>query len=317
MPKIKFSFPRGNFPRLCLIGNSNVGKSSITKSLLSHPQWYKGKIGKTAGSTVRLTIINDPVLNYHVIDLPGFGRMTRLARKSEEFVQQQIIKYIELDRKNIFLMLMISSADRLGEELDKWYFQNEETVPLTIEFIQFMLKNEIPTVLIINKIDKLNSYQLKSLREKLLHVISDFEIEITGFDSETGFLGILETSARKETGIKELKNTIKLYSQKLNMDAYDKRENLLDQPPINVRSKKPSTPTENQVKSPKTSKTVKKTRKPNNSCQSNPSCKSGSYSRSKKSKKSKKSQKKRSGYSKYPKKRKPSVKGRKKKSFRK
>ncbi|WP_371805739.1 GTPase [Candidatus Lokiarchaeum ossiferum] len=311
MPKIKFSYPRGNFPRLCLIGNSNVGKSSLTKNLLSHPQWYKGKIGKTAGSTVRLTIINDPALNYHVIDLPGFGRMTRLDRSSEAFVQEQILKYIEIDRNNIFLMLMVSSADRLGEELDKWYFQNEETVPLTIEFIQFMLNNNIPTVLVLNKIDKLNSYHLKALKEKLLQVFSDFEIEIQGFEATSGFLGILETSASQETGIKELKAVVLQHSQQLQMQEYDDRNTLLDQPPINVKKKKlklqndrskegsseNSTKTERLPKKEATSRTPRK----------------GSKSK----KLSKKSKKKRSGYSKYPKKRKPSVKGKKKKTFRK
>ena len=309
MPKIKFSYPRGNFPRLCLIGNSNVGKSSLTKNLLSHPQWYKGKIGKTAGSTVRLTIINDPALNYHVIDLPGFGRMTRLDRSSEAFVQEQILKYVEFDRNNIFLMLMVSSADRLGEELDKWYFQNEETVPLTIEFIQFMLKNNIPTVLVLNKIDKLNSYKLKDLKKKLLQVFSDFEIDIEGLDAISGFLGILETSAQKNIGIKELKSFVLQHSQRLQMDNFDDRHTLLDKTPINVRKK--TLPIQNNSTDAEN---------PENSTKTNQLPKKGSTSRkptkaSKSKKQSKKSKKKRSSHSKYPKKRKPSVKGRKKKTF--
>ena len=163
--KTNFSYPRGNFPRLCLIGNSNVGKSSLTKLLLSHPKWYKGKVGKTPGSTVRLTIINDPKLNYHVIDLPGFGRMTRLSRTSEEFIQNQILKYLRLDRDNIFLTLLVIAMDRLKDELEKWYFKNEETIPLSIEFIQYFIKNEIPCLIILNKSDKLNKYQRDDIKK--------------------------------------------------------------------------------------------------------------------------------------------------------
>jgi GTP-binding protein EngB required for normal cell division len=38
-------------PSLLIIGNSNVGKSSITKLLLPNPKIFKGKIGKSPGST--------------------------------------------------------------------------------------------------------------------------------------------------------------------------------------------------------------------------------------------------------------------------
>ncbi len=234
MPKLKFSYPRGNFPRLCLIGNSNVGKSSLTKLLLSHPQWYKGKVGKTAGSTVRLTIINDPSHNYHIIDLPGFGRMTRLMRKSESYVQDQILNYIKMDKNNIFLMLLIVSADRLEEELEKWYYQNEETIPLTIEFPQLIAQHNIKSLLVLNKIDKINSYKSKIVRKKLTEVLDNFDIKEQGIDSNEGLLGVHETSTKKEIGINELKNIIQIHSQRLNLKNYDKRETLLDQPSIDL-----------------------------------------------------------------------------------
>lgn len=239
MPKIKFSYPRGNFPRLCLIGNSNVGKSSITREILSHPKWYKSKIGKTAGSTVRLTIINDPKLNYHVIDLPGFGRMVRLDRKAEGEVQDQILNYIELDHRNIFLMIIVVSIDRLDEELEKWYFQNPDTIPLTLELIQFIRNQDIPCVLVLNKIDKLNSFQIKQVKNKLKQVMDDFELpyanEIT---EDEKVLHILETSAKKNIGIKELKQFIHRKAQNLNLNEYDPRKKLMDLPPINQQKQK-------------------------------------------------------------------------------
>jgi len=238
-PKIKFFFPRGKFPRLCLIGNSNVGKSSVTKLLLSHPNWYKGKIGKTAGSTVRLMIINDPNLGYHVIDLPGFGKMTRLSRQSQNVVQNQILNYVELDARNIFLMLIVISAERLNDELEKWFFEKTDTIPLSVEFIQLMEKHAIPCVVVLNKIDRLNKYHRKQLQEKFLHVLSKFNIEIAASSQEAGLLDIIETSARekKDPGMSELKQLIASQAAQLDLTQFDPRSSLLDKLPIDVQAK--------------------------------------------------------------------------------
>ncbi len=232
--KTNFSYPRGNFPRLCLIGNSNVGKSSLTKLLLSHPKWFKSKIGKTAGSTVRLTIINDPKLNYHVIDLPGFGRMTRLSRSSEEFVQNQILKYLRLDRDNIFLTLFVVAMDRLKDELEKWYFKNEKTIPLSIEFVQYFIKNEIPFIIILNKSDKLNKYQRNDIKKTFLRVLSDFDINTDDLKSKQSVFDVIECSTKTKIGIKEIKQIIYESASNLQMENYDPRSELLNLPPINA-----------------------------------------------------------------------------------
>ncbi|MHA1520744.1 MAG: GTPase [Promethearchaeota archaeon] len=239
MTKLKFSYPRGNFPRLCLIGNSNVGKSSITRFLLSHPKWYKSKIGKTPGSTVRLTIINDPGLNHHIIDLPGFGRMVRLDRKSQGFVQDQILHYVERDKKNIFLMLIVVSIDRLDDELEKYFFQNPDTIPLTIELIQFMQQHQIPSAIVLNKMDKLNIYKIKAVKEKLLHVLNEFNLDLDNGDQPNGGqTKIFTISAKKQKNIKELKLYIKEQSDKLDLSKYDSRDRLRESPPTKKKKKK-------------------------------------------------------------------------------
>ena len=230
--KVEFSFPRGQFPRLCLVGNSNVGKSSITKLLLSHPHLYKGKVGKTPGSTTRLNLINDTNLNYQVIDLPGFGYMRRVDRQSRETVQDQILQYIEADARCIFLMLLIISADRLTEELDKWYFKNSTTIPLSIELLQYILNQGISCVMVLNKIDKLNRFQIENMREKIRQVLAAFHIEVTSFTHEQGLLGIIETSVTQKIGLSELKQVVVMHANRINLKSFDKREELLKKPPV-------------------------------------------------------------------------------------
>ena len=59
-------------PSLLIIGNSNVGKSSITRLLLPNPKKFKGKRGKIPGSTLLIKPITQSGLPYQIIDLPGF-----------------------------------------------------------------------------------------------------------------------------------------------------------------------------------------------------------------------------------------------------
>ncbi len=234
---VQFEYPRGNFPRLCLIGNSNVGKSSLTRLLLSHPKWYKGKVGKTAGSTFRLTIINDPNLPYHVIDLPGFGHMSNIRRDERNLVMDQILNYLELDSRNVFLTLMVIAADRLDDELEKWYFKNQDTIPLSVEFIQFITDLGIPCGIVLNKIDKLNQYQTKNLIKKFIGVLADFDLDIQGSDAKDGILKIIQTSVKKseDPGVKQVRRLIHERAQRIDKSKFDPRKELLKKPPINIQ----------------------------------------------------------------------------------
>jgi GTP-binding protein EngB required for normal cell division len=223
--KLNFEFPRGNFPRLILAGNSNVGKSSITKTILSHPDQYKGKVGKFPGSTVRLTLINDPSLPFHVIDLPGLGKMLHRSRTEEAEIQRKTLDYIEADASNIFLAILVISAERIGDELEKWYFDHKETIPLSIEFIQYLTSFHIPVVAVLNKIDKLSVYQKKDALEKFQQVLKDFQIPIAGPDAPDGLLAIMPTSVKYGTGMKEFHAIVNKRAALLDLNKFDPRDN--------------------------------------------------------------------------------------------
>ena len=77
-------------PTLLIIGNSNVGKSSITRLLLPNPRKFKGKIGKSPGSTLLVKPITQPNLKYKIIDLPGFGYASHSSQCSAEERGRQV-----------------------------------------------------------------------------------------------------------------------------------------------------------------------------------------------------------------------------------
>ena len=199
-------------PSLLIIGNSNVGKSSITRLLLPNPKQFKGKTGKTPGSTLLINPIIQKGLPYNIVDLPGFGYMRHSSRRREEHIKRQIVIHIEKNYTQYFFGLVIINILRIEDEISKYFIQNKETIPLSFELIKFLKEFEIPILVIINKIDKVSNFDKKrivnlfvdSAREYGLHMIhmeefeEDFEIKVP----------YLEFSALKKTNLGKLKQII-------------------------------------------------------------------------------------------------------------
>jgi len=195
-------------PRLVILGNSNVGKSSITRYLLRKKQLTVGKIGKHAGSTVTLKLYIDPGVKFQIVDLPGFGAMKRISRELKDKIHDQIVKYVEKDSRNIFLALVVLNCIRIEDELQKWYYNNENTIPLSYEFIIWLNDLKIPSILLLNKIDRIKSRELRSIMQNVNTVLSELGIEIRGKESQTGLLDILPISAKQKINMAELRNLI-------------------------------------------------------------------------------------------------------------
>lgn len=201
---------KGDAPRLVMLGNSNVGKSTFTRYFLKNKKLTTGQIGKHAGSTVSLKIYKDKGVPYQIIDLPGFGAMTKTGRTLKEKIHDNIVKYVEKDKKNIFLALVILNSTRILDELDKWYYKNKNTIPLSYEFVTWLNELKIPTLLIINKIDKVKKRELTLILEKISEVLLDFGVTIqedTGNSLING-IKIQTTSAKNDINMAEVKKII-------------------------------------------------------------------------------------------------------------
>ena len=75
-------------PSLLIIGNSNVGKSFITRLLMPNPRKFKGKVGKTPGSTLLIKSNTQNNLPYKIVDLPGFGYVSGSSRRRGEHIKK-------------------------------------------------------------------------------------------------------------------------------------------------------------------------------------------------------------------------------------
>lgn len=202
-------------PSLLIIGNSNVGKSSITKLILPNPRAFKGKIGKSPGSTLLMKPITQPNLPYKIIDLPGFGYTKHSSHRREEHIKKQIVIHIEKHYEDYFFGLVVLNILRIEDEINKYFIKNNRTIPLSFELIQFLNEFKIPILIILNKIDKVSNFDKNKIIKLLLRAAKEYNlnlVHLNNYDYKTSSeIPYLEFSALKKINLKELKLAIQNY----------------------------------------------------------------------------------------------------------
>ncbi len=202
-------------PSLLIIGNSNVGKSSITKLILPNPRAFKGKIGKSPGSTLLMKPITHPNLPYKIIDLPGFGYTKHSSHRREEHIKKQIVIHIEKHYEDYFFGLVVLNILRIEDEINKYFIKNNRTIPLSFELIQFLNEFKIPILIILNKIDKVSNFDKNKIINLLLRAAKEYNlnlVHLNNYDYKTSSeIPYLEFSALKKINLKELKLAIQNY----------------------------------------------------------------------------------------------------------
>ena len=205
-------------PSLLIIGNSNVGKSSITRLLLPNPRKFKGKAGKQPGSTLLIKSIEFPQMPYKIVDLPGFGYMKDSSRRREEHLKKQIVIHIEKHHDEYFFGLIVLNFLRIEDELKKYFMENDTAIPLSFELIKFLKEFEIPLLVILNKIDKISIFDKKKIISLLINSAKAYELNLVQITDEEvkGYNEIpyLEFSAIKKTNLDKLKRIINTFLQK-------------------------------------------------------------------------------------------------------
>lgn len=206
-------------PSLLIIGNSNVGKSSITKLILPNPKMFKGKIGKTPGSTLLIKPITQHNLPYRIIDLPGFGYSKHSSHRREEHIKKQIVIHIEKHYEDYFFGLVVLNILRIEDEINKYFIKDKSTIPLSFELIQFLNEFNIPILIILNKIDKVSNFDKNKIINLLLRAAKEYNlnfIRLNDYDYKTNSeIPYLEFSALKKINLKELKLAIQHFLKKI------------------------------------------------------------------------------------------------------
>ncbi len=178
--------------KIILVGNSNVGKSSITSFLLKGVHSYTGKVGKHPGTTLKIKPLVMPG-QYEIVDMPGLGYMSRMSKGQTKHVWDFIVHYIEEHAKLIRMAFIVVSIENFRRNVEKW---DAIQIPVDLEMAKFMREEGIPFKVIANKTDKL---PLLVLKDDLAYLSQRMEIPQTD---------IFPVSAKLGKGLKEVKDFI-------------------------------------------------------------------------------------------------------------
>jgi tRNA modification GTPase len=175
------SFAVGNVIKngipVAIVGEPNVGKSTLLNALLNEERAIVSDIAGTTRDTIEDELVIDGI-GFRFIDTAGI-------RETKDVVESiGIQKTFEKIEQAQVVLFLIDSLQLIME--------NENKFKIEIEKIKNKFPQK-PLVMIVNKIDFLNEEQRAHLLEKLS--IINYPLSIT-------------ISAKKKTGIDELKNTL-------------------------------------------------------------------------------------------------------------
>ena len=182
--------PQEAIPEYAFIGRSNVGKSSLINMLVE-----RKKLAKTSSTPGKTRLINHFKINnqWFLCDLPGYG-YAKVSKKERESFAKMIEKYAT-QRSNLVCFFVLVDARIPPQQLD-------------LDFIEWLGDSNLPFVIVLTKVDKINqtgkSRNLELLKKELLQSWDELPL-------------IFETSATKGTGKDQVMEFIENTNKKLDL----------------------------------------------------------------------------------------------------
>ena len=162
-------YPVSSLPEVGIIGRSNSGKSSLINALTQ-----RKKLAQVSGSPGKTKLLNFYEIDkkYLLVDMPGYGYAARSHDVLKDW-KVMIEGYLQ-SRASLKFVILIVDIDR------KWT-QDEENLLAWLE------SRSIEALIVINKVDKLNSKNLTLKKQYFKSVLKGQEVL---FASATRGLGI-------------------------------------------------------------------------------------------------------------------------------
>ncbi|MEJ2296179.1 MAG: hypothetical protein P8Y23_15615, partial [Candidatus Lokiarchaeota archaeon] len=104
---------------------------------------------------------------------------------------------------------------RIEDEIQKYYINNQATIPLSFELLNFFRDFNVPILIIINKIDKLSHFDKESKLAFFTNTAREYNIPLSKFEDIKNLskdaITYLEFSALKKTNLYDLKKIVKYF----------------------------------------------------------------------------------------------------------
>tara|TARA_B100000579_G_scaffold120082_1_gene96646 strand:+ start:1846 stop:2571 length:726 start_codon:yes stop_codon:yes gene_type:complete len=140
------SLPSESIPEIAFAGRSNVGKSSLINSITNRKNI--ARISQNPGRTQQINFFDVGTDNLRLVDLPGFG-YAKSSKKSIREWTKLIYSYLST-RVNLKRVLFLLDSRRGITQIDR-------------KNMNFLNDNAISYQIILTKIDKIKSSQIKKL----------------------------------------------------------------------------------------------------------------------------------------------------------
>ncbi|QRV13413.1 GTP-binding protein EngB [Haloterrigena salifodinae] len=133
-----------------LVGRSNVGKSTLMREITGH----KFDTGGKPGVTRQPNHYDWAAEDFVVTDLPGFGFMSGVDEEYREEIKTNIVQYVEEYADNILAGILVVDGKSAVDIIDR--HSGPDEIPYDVEMFHFLRDVDIPTVVAVNKMDKVD-----------------------------------------------------------------------------------------------------------------------------------------------------------------
>ena len=133
-----------------LVGRSNVGKSTLMRELTGH----QVSTGRKPGVTRQPNHFDWAPESFMFTDLPGFGFMSGVPEEQREQIKTDVVRYVEDNADDILAGVLVVDGKSVVDIIDR--HSGEGEVPHDVELFHFLRDVEIPTVVAVNKMDKVD-----------------------------------------------------------------------------------------------------------------------------------------------------------------
>ncbi|RQG96395.1 GTP-binding protein EngB [Natrarchaeobius chitinivorans] len=135
---------------VALVGRSNVGKSTLMRELTGHSFDTGGKPGVTREPNHYDWGPEDFVIT----DLPGFGFMSGVHEDHREQIKTNIVRYLEEYAEHVLVAILVVDGKSVIDIIDR--HSGPDEIPYDVEMFHFLRDLGIPTVVAVNKMDKVD-----------------------------------------------------------------------------------------------------------------------------------------------------------------
>lgn len=142
-------YPDDGYPEVALVGRSNVGKSSLTNTLINRRNLAhtSGQPGKT--QTLNFYNIEDQL---YFVDVPGYG-YAKVSKKQRQQFGQMIENYLTNREQLCGVVLLVDG--RHAPTADD------------VQMYQWLAYYEIPVLVVATKTDKVKSSQFTKINSQI------------------------------------------------------------------------------------------------------------------------------------------------------